>query len=106
MPEKKIFIDGRLPQVAFSKWTFVEEYYDFIINKEAVPNKLKEYNIKLVLVESNPQSYQIKWWEKIFLPIYKKPEFKNQLTEFLSNSPKWKIIYQDDVAKIYFNYAN
>jgi hypothetical protein len=103
IPEKKIFIDGRLPQVEFSKWTFVEEYYDFITNKNNVSNKLKEYNIKLVLVKSRPENYQIKWWEKLFLPIHNESNSRNQLTENIDKSPDWKIIYQDAVSKIYFN---
>lgn len=103
MPEKKIFIDGRLPQVEFSKWTFVEEYYNLITNQKDIPNKLKEYNIKLILIKRNQKTYTPKNWEKLFFPINTSTNSKNELMEYLDKEPNWNIIYQDNVAKIYFN---
>lgn len=105
MPDKKIFIDGRLPQVAFSKWTFVEEYYNFISNENDIPNKLKEYNIKLVLIKAKEEHYIAKWWERLFVPLQTNSNSNNKLAKYLNQTASWKIIYQDEVAKIYF-YAN
>lgn len=105
MPDKKIFIDGRLPQVAFSKWTFVEEYHNFISNENDIPDKLKEYNIRLVLIKTKEEHYIAKWWEKLFVPIKTNSNSGNKLAEYLNKTTSWKIIYQDEVAKIYF-YAN
>jgi hypothetical protein len=102
IPERKIFIDGRLPQVEFSHWTFVEEYYDFLTNKTEVPEKLKKYNIKLILVPSHYEPYVPKPWEQLFFPIKTPAKSKNQLLEYLDNSTDWNILYQDKTAKIYF----
>ena len=100
LPEKKLFIDGRLPQIAFSHWTFIEEYHDFFVNKNNLAVKLKSYNIKLILIRNNQEIYIPKPWEKLFFPVT--IDSKNLLTEYLNESPDWTIIYQDAVTKLYF----
>jgi len=49
-PERKLFIDGRLPQISFAEITFLEEYYKFFDKKEDIKKKLVQYNIGLVLL--------------------------------------------------------
>ena len=100
MPEKKLFIDGRLPQVAFSHWTFIEEYHDFFVSKDKLTAKLKNYNIKLILIRNNQKTYIPKRWEKLFFPVA--VASKNILVSYLNESPDWNVIYRDDTAKIYF----
>ena len=102
IPERKLFIDGRLPQVEFSHWTFIEEYYDFLTNKNDIPKKLKEYNIRLVLTPSHYEPYVPKPWEQLFFPVKTPAKSKNQLQDYLDNSIDWNLIYQDKTAKIYF----
>lgn len=101
IPERKLFIDGRLPQVEFSHWTFVEEYYDFLTNKAGLPDKFKKYDIRLVLITSHFEPYTPKPWEQLFFPV-KPSKSKSQLLEYLDQSPDWSVVYQDKVAKIYF----
>lgn len=103
IPERKLFIDGRLPQLAFAGHTFIEEYYTFFKKEADYEKKLAEYDIGLVLLKAKPQDMGARHWEKIFFRI--KPDdlkANNYLQEYLEASPSWQIIYQDDVAKIYY----
>ena len=103
MPEKKIFIDGRLPQVEFADKTFVEEYYEFFKKETDYQQKLEQYNIKLVLINSQDKVINLKKWEKIFFNIDDEDvKISNYLRDYLAASENWQLIYQDSVAQIYF----
>ena len=103
LPEKKIFIDGRLPQVNFAGQSFVEEYSDFFKSETNHEEKLASYDIRLVLMEAKDVDLVARKWEKIFFHI-KDEDLKahNSLRDYLENSSSWKIIYEDSTAKIYF----
>jgi hypothetical protein len=103
MPEKKIFIDGRLPQVEFAGKTFIEEYYNLFTNNKLISDRLTQYKIKLILLKTTDESYIFKDWEKIFF-VFKTNTFvgNNRLREYLDKSTDWLVVYQDKTAKIYF----
>jgi hypothetical protein len=103
LPNKLLFIDGRLPQVSFANWTFIEEYRDFFSTNKPVQEKLTKYNIGLVLIPQKDDYYQPKKWEK-FLFTIKNQKLKpiNKLREHLDGSSNWQVIYEDNVSKIYF----
>ncbi|HMB65537.1 MAG TPA: hypothetical protein VKO42_01565 [Patescibacteria group bacterium] len=102
-PERKIFVDGRLPQYEFGDHTILEEYFDFFEQDKAQEN-LEEHDIGLVLlpVESGP--LQVDWFERYFLGINPNElENKdNHLREYLQGKASWKQIYKDEVGLIYF----
>ncbi len=102
LPERQIFIDGRLPQVKFADWTFIQEYYSFFVGDNHQAQKLEEYDIKLVILKTRDKDVFAKKWEKIFFKI-KDSDLKahNKLREYLETSSAWKIVYQDETAKIY-----
>lgn len=101
-PEKKLFIDGRLPQVPFAGQTFLEEYYDFYKKDQDIAKKLNQYKIKLVLIMAVDKGVKIKKWEKIFFGI-KDGELvaHNDLRDYLVTSSDWSEIYRDATAVIY-----
>jgi len=103
LPEKKIFIDGRLPQVEFAGQTFIEEYMNFFQEEVDHEAKLESYNIRLILIEAKDSNLSAKKWEKIFFNIKDEDlKVKNSLRSYLDSSEKWQVIYKDNTAKIYF----
>jgi len=101
-PEKKLFIDGRIPQTEYAGHTFLEEYYEFFDPKADFENKLKQYNIKLVLISSKEDPILVKKWEQILFIINQKEIITpNYLRRYLDNSEKWDKIYSDPLASIY-----
>ncbi len=101
-PEKKIFIDGRLPQVEFAGHTFVEEYFSFFQEDADFASKLEAYDIQLVLLDAESKPLQLKRWEKFFFNIKDEDlQSRNYLRDYLDNSTSWQTVYQDRTAKIY-----
>ena len=56
----------------------------------------------MVLLYEDTNLTKLSWWEKNFL-FMNEAEFnqKNTLKEYLTNSPKWKLIYADNIAAVY-----
>ena len=70
-PERKLFVDGRLPQYKINSATMLQEYYAFF-DKEKTAVKLSEYDIGLVLLKIDLKTPKISWWEKILFGISEK----------------------------------
>lgn len=101
-PNRKIFIDGRLPQVFYKGHSFLEEYLAFFQSAEEIEQKLKEYDIRLVLIKSKDQSTEAKKWEKFLFDVTDNElNPPNNLRNYLNNSAGWKIAYYDDSAIVY-----
>ncbi len=101
-PEKKLFIDGRLPQYNYAGHTLLEEYCEFF-NEGKTANKLNQYQIKLVLLKIN-KKIKFNWFEKYVLKLDEEKfnNKKNYLKEYLDKTNKWKLIYTDKISRIYF----
>lgn len=102
LPTRRLFIDGRLPQVEFAGHTFLEEYLDFFGASTAITDKLEKYDIRLILISAHDQNLSAKKWEKIFFGI-KNEELiaRNHLRDYLLASKDWQPIYYDATAVIY-----
>jgi len=101
-PEKKLCIDGRLPQEKYAGHTFLEEYSDFLKPETNIAKKLEQYNIKLVLIRSTDYKLVVKNWEKILFMIRDNDLSQpNYLRRYLDNSKNWQRIYTDAEASIY-----
>jgi len=104
LPNKKLFIDGRLPQYEFAGHTFLEEYCEFF-DKEKIEKKLNEYDIKLVLLNIKEKRYKLNQFEKYFLGLdegkINKSANENHLKDYLNNSSEWKKIYTDKISAVY-----
>jgi hypothetical protein len=102
LPEKKLFIDGRLSQFPFAGHTLLEEYKEFYKEGKA-KEKLNQYDINLVLLKAKNKYYKLNWFEKYFLLLNedKINTYENHLKNYLENSPKWSEVYIDEVSKIY-----
>lgn len=100
-PEKKLFIDGRMPQYPYRQHTIMEEYYNFF-DKDKVAEELKEYNIQSVLLKLN-QPTKISWWEKLLFGIEenKYNNIPNYLGEYLDGSSDWHLIFHDKISRVY-----
>lgn len=100
-PEKQLFIDGRMPQANYEGRSLLEEYYDFS-QKNKSEFYLEKHKIQMVLLYDNPNPIKFNWFEKNLL-FMSEVEFnqKNPLKEYLDNSPRWKLIYSNDIAKVY-----
>jgi hypothetical protein len=100
-PEKKLFVDGRMPQYPFRQRSLMEEYYNFF-DKEKTISKLQEYNIQLILLKPN-QLVKVRWWEKFLFGIdeNKYNDSHNYQQEYLDASPYWRLAYADKISRIY-----
>ncbi|MFA6106086.1 MAG: hypothetical protein WC745_00190 [Patescibacteria group bacterium] len=101
-PEKKLFIDGRLPQLPFKNHTFLEEYFE-LLDKDKLAAKLNEYDIRLVLIRAEERKIKFNFIEKKFFGLDEEKENKdkNELAEFLKSSGDWENVYQDQTAAVY-----
>ena len=102
-PGKQIFIDGRLPQYEFAGHTMMEEYHEFFNEDEQeIENKLKQYDIKLVLLKKY-RPHKLNWFEKYFLQLNQEKinEKENELENFLDSSGDWQKIYNDNVSNVW-----
>lgn len=105
LPERKLFIDGRLPQVAFAGHTFLEEYYEFYQAPERVAEKLAQYDIRLVLLPASDKPTPAAAWEKFIFRI-KDEDLKadNKLRKYLLSSREWQPVYSDAASVIYIKH--
>jgi len=102
LPSKKIFIDGRLPQVEFAGKTFIQEYYSFFDTDSSPEIKLKEYNIGAVLIKIKDKPVKAKRWEKVVFMIKDEDLITvNRLKDYLDEASDWKVVYEDEVSRIY-----
>ncbi len=101
-PQKKIFIDGRLPQVSYKNTSFMEEYLEFLKEDSNYKEKLEEYNIGLILMRTQDYKINAKKWEK-FLFSLKDSDLTgpNYLRNYLDSSNEWTLVYRDKVASLY-----
>jgi len=103
LPERLLFIDGRLPQKEFAGHTFLQEYYEFFEKDADIKSKLDDYNIGLVLIPTHDQPLTIRWWEKVLFSIKDQDIVShNYLRQYLEASG-WLILYTDSVSVIYAN---
>ncbi len=101
-PSRKLFIDGRLPQVSFQGYTFLQEYYRFFNKKTDFSKILDKYQIKLVLLPATDKKLKFKNWEKFIFDIKNKDLVShNYLRRYLEHSLSWQVIYHGPAAVIY-----
>lgn len=101
-PEKKLFIDGRLPQAEFAGHTYLEEYLEFYKRDADFAKKLNEYQIALVLIKTKDDKIIAKKWEKILFWINDEDlVIPNNLRAYLNGSGEWQLIYKDELASVY-----
>jgi len=100
-PEKKIFIDGRLPQYEFEDHTLFQEYKKFS-SKEDIEKMLEKHDIQLVHIKK-PNDIKLNWFDSNLLGIKKErvSNTNNYLKDFLDSSQKWELIYTDNISEIY-----
>jgi hypothetical protein len=101
-PAKKIFIDGRMPQVLYKNHSILEEYLEFRKSVDKAQIKLDEYQINLVLIKNKLNDLQLKTWEKTLLSV--KDEdlvVTDSLRDYLRQSDEWQLIFQDNLSLIY-----
>jgi hypothetical protein len=103
-PDKKLFIDGRLPQYKFNHHTLLEEYYLFF-SKPDITNQLNKYSINLVLFMAQESFIRIDWLEHL-LTGQTSGNQANPLLDYLKNSPDWTRIYLDKTSIIYVRKNN
>lgn len=101
LPDRLLFIDGRLPQEEFAGHTFLEEYYEFFREGSDIGAKLDQYQISLVLMPAQDKKIILRPWEKLLFGISDEElETHNRLRDWLDNSD-WQVIYGDNVAVLY-----
>lgn len=97
-PEKQLFIDGRLPQYEFAGHTLLEEYYEFL-KKDGVADKLKQYNIQIVLLPKE-KPINLKWYNKLLFHITNEEvNKKSDLIGYLNNN--WLLAYEDETSYVF-----
>jgi hypothetical protein len=99
MPEKQIFIDGRMPQLEYKNQTILEEYFDFF-KEDRAEHKLNEYNIEVVLLPNNNGETTASWFERKILKLNCK-ERNNYLYDYLESNKNWEKVFVSDVSIIY-----
>jgi hypothetical protein len=99
--EKKLFIDGRLPQYEFNGHSLLEEYLSF--KKEGDSRKkLDEYGIDLVLYK-NPEKLKLYWWEKYLFMVNedKLNDNRDVFRDYLLTSPEWQEVFADKLSRVF-----
>jgi hypothetical protein len=99
LPDRQIFIDGRMPQLEYKDHTILEEYFKFF-EEDKVEEKLDEYNIEAVLLVNNKKEAGATWFEKKVLKLDYK-ERNNHLYNYLESKENWKKVFSSDVSIIY-----
>lgn len=100
--EKKIFIDGRLPQVKLANHTFIEEYADFFKEKIDKPALLNYYKIETVLIPATNKKLKLSQIERWLFNIKDESlQYNNYLRQYLSSSDEWDLVYCDHLSHIY-----
>jgi len=101
-PERKTFIDGRLPQVPLAGHTYLEEYYEFFKKDGQIGDKLNQYDIALVLLPAQDKNLTAKPWEKfLFMITDEELVAHNYLRDYLQSSSNWQILHSDQAAVVY-----
>jgi hypothetical protein len=103
LPEMKLFIDGRMPQVKYNNHSLLEEYKDFF-EEAKLEEKLVNHQIELIVLQKD---YPVKFseTEKKFLGLDEKAlnAESNYLRNFLEASDDWNKIYEDNLGEIYIS---
>jgi len=101
-PERQIFIDGRLPQLPLAGHTYLQEYYEFFKKDGQIEDKLKQYDIALVLIPVQDKNVTAKPWEKFLFMISDEELIShNYLRDYLQSANDWQILYTDETAVVY-----
>jgi hypothetical protein len=100
-PEKKLFIDGRLPIYRYGEHSLLEEYNQFN-DEDRVEQKLKEHDIELVLLKKR-KAVTLNWFEKYILGLNESiiNKERSPLKEFLNDSPDWELAHEDPISLVY-----
>ncbi len=113
MPEKKVFIDGRMPSWRWKAPNSLESDYIFkeylkVSGGQDIQKIFDKYKVDIVLwptqAETDPKTKPKNWFEKIQYDLLKKiPEENIGGKTFIEQlkSMGWKEVYKDDVAVIY-----
>jgi hypothetical protein len=102
LPERKLFIDGRLPQYPFAGRSLVEEYLDFF-NKDRIEGKISEHNIGIFLIPAKKDYLKLGWFEKYVLLLNEEKIniYDDELKDYLDSSDKWRLAYRDETSDVY-----
>lgn len=103
-PERKLFIDGRMPQKPLPNGnTFIDEYLS-LLEEETMEDKLLEHDIKIVLMPSKQNRLSLNPLEKHLMEDF----FMVDLEEFNKESAiypylreNWQAAYSDETATVF-----
>jgi len=102
LPDRRLFIDGRLPQVEYQGHSYLEEYLSFFQPETDILKKLESYNIGLILIPFKDKEIRAKRWEQILFGLSDRDlAGHNYLRDYLVGSDAWQPIYYDRTAIIY-----
>jgi len=92
LPEARLYIDGRLPQILYHGQPLIVDFQEFL-NAKTLSQKLQQENIELV------------WWLKKS-PIGSLANKKSPLLTYLQNNSNWQLLAEDEVSVIYLKIKN
>ncbi|MDD4902562.1 MAG: hypothetical protein PHE24_05505 [Patescibacteria group bacterium] len=109
-PERKLFIDGRLPEYPMRGRTALEEYKAFF-DPEQMIAQMQYYDIGLVLISPKEDYPKIPWWEIWYFNLNMEQinsDIKKSFSflEYLRASPRWRSVYNDGLAEIFVRQTN
>ncbi len=101
MPETKLFIDGRMPQVEYRNHSLLEEYKEFF-EEEKAEKKLLDHQIELVIFQKD-MPINLSSVELNFLGLNEEEinNSPNHLQDFLMSNVSWDKIYEDKLGEVY-----
>lgn len=111
LPEKKVFIDGRMPSWRWNEAPPTEsdyafrDYNDILIGKEKFERVIAKYQIDTVLLAAEKQDDSLIWnaiemWGKDIMARFNKEESSPNIREQLKTMG-WVVVYSDSAAVIY-----
>ncbi len=108
-PEKKIFIDGRMPQRPLDhEITYLEEY-DRFFDQEHFVNKINQYEIEVALFPTKkdfvfPNTFEKHLYKIVFSLDEKDFQQEHHLLDYLDQN--WIKLFEDEIAVIYVRPEN
>jgi hypothetical protein len=109
LPEKKVFIDGRMPSWRWEagipqEENYVMKVYTQILNGDRDFRPVfQKYNVGTVLWPKGEKNSFLKDLDKKFMPLLQKFGWDRKDFDFVEELKKdgWKVVYEDEVSVVY-----
>ena len=100
LPQARLYIDGRMPQSKYQDNSLLENYMA-LYNSPRVLDLLDKANISFIFWKKTSTSSQPSLMDRLMLLKPASSKAKISFDQAINNSPKWRLIYQDDASLLW-----